>query len=78
MSGLVLQDIFYVVVLIALAIPLGSYIYKVMSGKKTFMNKVLSPVERGIYKVMRIDQQEEMGGKRYAKAVIAFSAFGLS
>ena len=76
MSGLVLQDIFYVVVLIALAIPLGSYIYKVMSGKKTFMNKVLSPVERGIYKVMRIDQQEEMGGKRYAKAVIAFSAFG--
>ena len=39
-----LQLIFYIVVLIALAKPLGSFMAKVYQGEWTFLNTVLGPV----------------------------------
>ena len=49
----VIQYIFYLAVLVILAIPLGGYIKKVMDGEKTFLSKVFTPCENIIYKVMR-------------------------
>ncbi len=77
MSYIIIQDIIFVLLLIGLSIPLGSYIYKVMSGQKVFLSRVLSPIERGIYKVMGVQSEDEMTPKKYTFAVIAFSAFGL-
>ena len=37
---------------------------KVMDGEKTLVSRVLGPVERGIYKLLRIDPEEDMGWKR--------------
>lgn len=37
--------IYYFVILVILAIPLGSYIGKVMNGEKVFLSKLLSPCE---------------------------------
>lgn len=45
----VLQYILYLAALVALAIPLGGYIKKVMNGEKTFLSRVITPCENGIY-----------------------------
>ncbi len=77
MSYIVLQDVFYLILLIGLSIPLGIYMYKVMTGQKVFLTSLLSPVEKEIYKIMGVRNNEEMGAKKYAFAVIAFSAISL-
>lgn len=77
MNYIIIQDIVYILLLIGLSIPLGSYIYKVMTGQKVFLSRVLSPVERGVYKVIGIQGEDEMSPKEYAFAAIAFSVIGL-
>ena len=62
----------YLAILIALAIPLGSYIKKVMYGEKTFLSGALTPCENLVYKVMRIDKNEDMSWKRYLVSVLIF------
>ena len=67
----------YLAILVVLAIPLGAYIKNVMSGKKTFLSKVLTPCENLIYKVLRVDREEQMTWKKYAVSVMIFSGIGL-
>jgi K+-transporting ATPase ATPase A chain len=43
-----------------MAIPVGTYIKKVMNGEKTALSKVLIPCEAAVCKVMRIDKEEQM------------------
>lgn len=74
----VVQYLIYLLVLVVLAIPLGTYIRKAMKGEKTFLSKILVPVEKGIYRLLRINESEEMNWKKYAKSVIAFSVFGFA
>ena len=73
----VIQYILYPAVLIALAIPLGAYIRKVMDGEKTFLSKILTPCENAVYKVMRVKKDEQMNWKKYAVSVLIFSGIGL-
>ena len=73
----VVQYILYLVILVILAIPLGAYIKKVMNGEKTFPSKLLTPCENLVYKVMRLDKNEEMNWKQYAVSVLIFSGIGI-
>lgn len=73
MINQIIQYSLYLLILVVLAIPLGSYIGKVMNGEKTFLSKILNPVENFIYKLVGIDKNEEMDWKKYAKATIIFS-----
>lgn len=73
----VIQYILYLAVLVILAIPLGAYIKKVMNGEKTFLSKILTPCENAVYKVMRVDKEEQMNWKKYAVSVLIFSGIGL-
>ena len=72
----VLQYVLYVGILVAFAIPLGLYMSKVMDGEKTIVSRVLGPVERGIYKLLRIDPEEDMGWKKYLAAALLSNLFG--
>ena len=72
-----IQYALYLAILVVLAIPLGAYIKNVMSGEKTFLSKVLTPCENLIYKVMRVDREEQMTWKKYAVSVMIFSGIGL-
>lgn len=72
-----IQYILYLTVLVALAIPLGAYIKKVMNGEKTFLSKILTPCENAVYKVMRVNKEEQMNWKKYAASVLIFSGIGL-
>ncbi len=71
-----MQYIFYLAVLVALAIPLGAYIGKVMNGEKTVLSRVLCPCEKGIYKILHIKAGEQMDWKTYTKSVLLFSLCG--
>ncbi len=77
MNDAVLQSVIYIAILICVSIPLGIYIYRVMTGQKVFLTNVFAPVEKGIYKAMGIRKEEEMPPKKYAWMVIGFSAVGL-
>lgn len=76
MTNQILQYALYIIILVGLAIPLGRYMYKVMVGEKTFLSRVLQPVESGLCRICRIDPGEQMSWKKYALAVGLFSAFG--
>lgn len=73
----VLQYGLYLAVLIVLAVPLGGYIKRVMEGAPTFLSPVLGPCEKGVYRLLRIDEKEEMNWKQYAASVLVFSGIGL-
>ena len=73
----VTQYILYLAVLVVLAIPLGAYIKKVMNGEKTFLSKILTPCENAVYKVMKVNKEEQMNWKKYAASVLIFSGIGL-
>lgn len=72
----ILQYVLYLAILTLLAIPLGSYIYKVMIGEKTFLSKALTPCEKFVYRIARIDSSEEMSPKKYTARVLIFSGIG--
>ena len=73
----VLQYVLYLVILVAVGIPLGTLMAHVMDGEKCFLSPVVRPVEKGIYKLLRIDESEQMNWKRYLVAVLEFSGIGL-
>src|SRR5262245_57377930 len=71
------QIIFYFVVLLALAKPLGWYMARVYEGRPCGLDQILSPIERLIYRLCRVDQNNEMDWKTYGIAMLLFNAAGL-
>jgi K+-transporting ATPase ATPase A chain len=77
MSALgVLQIVLYVVVLVALAKPLGIFMARVYAGERTFLAPVLAPVERLIYKLAGVDATAESNWRRYAGALLLVNFIG--
>jgi potassium-transporting ATPase potassium-binding subunit len=72
-----IQIFIYLVILIALVKPLGSFMARVYQGEKTFLDPVIGPLERLIYRIMRIKPEQEMDWKVYAFAMLIFSAIGV-
>jgi len=73
----ILQIALYLVVLIALAKPIGSYMARVYEGESTFLDRLLGPIERLIYRVSGIHPDVEMNWKTYTVAMLIFNLFGL-
>ncbi len=57
--------------------PLGIFLYRVYEGKSTFLDPVLRPVEKLIYRVSGIDESKEMDWKGYGVAMLLFSGVSL-
>jgi potassium-transporting ATPase potassium-binding subunit len=68
-----LQAVSLFAVAILIARPLGGYMRNVMEGERVFLSPILRPVERGVYKVMRVDETVEQRWSAYAVSVIVFS-----
>ncbi|HEX5195489.1 MAG TPA: potassium-transporting ATPase subunit KdpA [Solirubrobacteraceae bacterium] len=66
----------FALILTALALPLSRYLAAVYGGEHTFMDAVLGPVERLLYRAVGVDTSQQHDWKRYAKSVIAFSVVG--
>ncbi|MFN8652475.1 MAG: potassium-transporting ATPase subunit KdpA [Gemmatimonadales bacterium] len=71
-----IQLLLYLAVLLLLARPLGVWMARVYEGEPHPLARWLAPVERWCYRVMGVKPQEEMDWKRYASAVLLFSAAG--
>jgi K+-transporting ATPase ATPase A chain len=72
-----IQLAIYVACLLALTKPMGVYLYRVLdparAGGGTFLDPVLGPLERMIYRLCRIDYKREQTWKRYGAAMLIFS-----
>jgi K+-transporting ATPase ATPase A chain len=73
----VFQLVLYVVVLTALAKPLGAYMARVYQNQPFGLDKALGWLERLIYRLAGVRPDQEMGWKSYALAMLLFNFAGL-
>jgi K+-transporting ATPase ATPase A chain len=69
-----LQFATYSLVLLATVRPVGIYLARVLEGERTWLDPVLRPFERLIYKLCSVNAGKEMNWREYAYAVLGFSA----
>jgi potassium-transporting ATPase potassium-binding subunit len=72
-----LQFFVYSIVLLLTVKPVGLYLAGVLDGKRTWLDPVLRPAERLIYKLSGVNAEHEMHWRQYAYAVLGFSAVSM-
>ena len=72
-----LQILLFIAAVLLLAKPMGSYMTAVFERRKTFLDPVLAPCERLLYRLTGVDAEEEMRWTEYAVAMLVFSAVTL-
>jgi potassium-transporting ATPase potassium-binding subunit len=70
-----LQTAIFIVVLLALGIPLGRYMARVFEGTSV-VGRIGRPLEQMFYRIAGVDPESEMSWKQYALAVLAFNLLG--
>src|SRR5262245_21498042 len=71
-----LQFAAYLTLLIAITKPLGLYMKRVFAGELTWASKIFGPLERAIYRICRIDE-EEQSWVAYTTGMLLFNLAGL-
>ncbi len=72
-----LQILLYLALIFAVTKPLGAFMTRVFAREKTFLDPVLRPVERLLYRVTGVDETHEMRWTEYATAMLVFSAVSM-
>jgi K+-transporting ATPase ATPase A chain len=67
------QVLFLLLILLALIRPLGGFMARVYQGERNLLSTLLAPVERLIYRISGVKQDDEMGWKRYAGSMLLFN-----
>ena len=74
----ILQILLFLVVLVACVRPLGLFMARVYEGRPPLLQgRLLSPIERLIYRVAGVDPAAESGWGRYAAGLLSFNLIGL-
>ena len=68
-----LQIAVFFLLVVAVTKPLGIFIANVFERKRTFLDPVLRPIERLIYKLTGVNEDREMPWTEYAVAMLLFS-----
>lgn len=68
-----LQILFFLALVLLVTKPLGAFMARVFNHERTFLDPVLGPIERFIYRVTRVDAAREMRWTEYAVAMLLFS-----
>lgn len=61
----ILQIVITLVLLFALAVPLGTWVYKIISGAHCFADPVFDRVDGFVYKITGIRKDDQMSWKKY-------------
>ena len=69
-----LQFAIFSIVLLVTVRPVGAYIGRVLEGERTWLDPVLRPFERLIYRLCGVNAEAEMSWRQYAGAMLGFSA----
>ncbi len=72
------QFAFFSIVLLLLVKPVGIYMARVLERERTWLDPVLRPVERLIYKLCGVQAEAEMSWREYTYALLGFSAVTLA
>jgi K+-transporting ATPase ATPase A chain len=67
----------YMLVLLLLVKPLGLYMARIYQDERTFLEPLLRPAERFIYRLAGVRAAEEMDWQMYAIAMLLFNFLGL-
>ena len=62
----------FTVLIVAIAKPMGMWLFAVYEGRRTPFHAVLGPIERGFYKLAGVDPNAEMGWRRYTVHMLLF------
>src|SRR6266536_2520352 len=72
-----LQIAFFLLLIFAVTKPLGLFMARVFNQEKTFLDPLLRPVEKLIYRCTGVDEKREMAWTEYAVAMLLFSAVSM-
>jgi K+-transporting ATPase ATPase A chain len=72
-----LQIALFLAVVLALTRPLGAFMARVFSGEKTFVDPIMRPLERLLYRLTGVDEKQEMRWTEYALAMLLFSGVSM-
>jgi potassium-transporting ATPase potassium-binding subunit len=72
-----LQILFYFVVILLVTKPMGVFMVKVFSRERTWLDPVMRPLERVLYKLTRVDENREMRWTEYSIAMLLFSGVSM-
>lgn len=69
------QILIFFALLVAITKPVGNFMYRVFEGERTFLHPVFRPLERLIYKLGGVREDEEQSWIRYSASMISLSVF---
>ena len=69
----ILGIIFMFALAVGIALPLGRYISKIFGNEKTWLDKLLNPVDKLFYKISGIDPEKEMTWKQHLTALLTIN-----
>ena len=72
------QILFFLLVIFLVTKPLGIFLTRVFNREKTFLDPILRPVERLIYRLSGVDEKHEMRWTEYATAMLLFSGVSMA
>jgi potassium-transporting ATPase potassium-binding subunit len=72
-----LQIAFFLLLILAVTKPLGIFLARVFNHEKTFLDPVLRPIEKLIYRCTGVDESHEMAWTEYAVAMLLFSVVSM-
>src|ERR1700726_887705 len=72
------QIVLFILVVLLLTKPLGVFITRVFNREKTFLDLILRPIERLVYRLSGIDEKREMRWTEYAIAMLLFSGVSMA
>ncbi|WP_028205709.1 potassium-transporting ATPase subunit KdpA [Paraburkholderia nodosa] len=75
-ANTLLQAGLFLVILLALAVPVSGYMTRVLDGRSRVV-RLFAPLENFLYRIAGVDPQAEMNWKRYALATISFNVLGV-
>ena len=71
----IVQILVFFAIIVAITKPVGSFMYRVFEGQRTFLHPVLGWMERLIYRVSGIREDVEQSWVRYSASMISLSIF---
>jgi K+-transporting ATPase ATPase A chain len=69
---------FFLLVIFLITKPLGVFLARVFSGQRTYLDPVLRPIEKLMYRLTGIDEKHEMRWTEYAVAMLLFSGVSMA
>ena len=72
-----LQIMVFLALILAVTKPMGVFMTRVFNRERTFMDPVLRPIERLLYRMTGVDENHEMRWTEYAFAMLLFSVVSM-